>query len=127
MLAGAVPQQWIVGVRHHVGPGREPTHRRAEVRRDGLRLAEPVELVAEDVGEDEDPGAELGAARAAFSAGHLEAAITSASAAADDWTTAADRGRGRLISLGLAALALLLVGRMLMLHRWRRRSGSTTA
>jgi len=74
-----------------------------------------------------DPGAELGAARTAFSAGHLQAAITSASAAADDWTTAADRGRGRLISLGLAALALLLVGRMLMLHRWRRRSGWTTA
>jgi hypothetical protein len=73
----------------------------------------------------EDPGAELAAARSAFAAGDLDGAIKAASAAAADWTSAADRGRGRLVSLGLTLLALLLVGRMLMLHRWRRRTGWT--
>jgi hypothetical protein len=73
-----------------------------------------------------EPAGELAAAKASFANGDLQAAIGSASAAAADWTGAADRGRGRLVSLGLAALALLLVGRMLMLHRWRRRSGWTS-
>ena len=74
----------------------------------------------------QDPAGEVATARAEFSQGHLDAAIHAASAAAATWTDAADRGRGRLISLGLAALALLLVGRMLMLHRWRRRTGWTS-
>jgi hypothetical protein len=74
----------------------------------------------------EDPAAWVATARADFAAGNLDGAIHAASAAAADWTSAADRGRGRLISLGLAALALLLVGRMLMLHRWRRRTGWTS-
>ena len=74
----------------------------------------------------QNPAGALAAARSDFEAGQLDSAIRAASAAAADWTEAADRGRGRLISLGLAALALLLVGRMLMLHRWRRRSGWTS-
>ncbi|HLX35710.1 MAG TPA: hypothetical protein VKR30_10780 [Candidatus Limnocylindrales bacterium] len=72
-----------------------------------------------------DPAGELAASKAAFAQGNLAAAITQASAAAGDWAGAADRGRGRLISLGLAALAVILVWRMTMLHRWRRRSGWT--
>jgi len=73
----------------------------------------------------EQPATEVATARTDFTAGNLQAAISSASAAAGEWAGAADRGRARLISLGLAALALLLVGRMLMLHRWRRRTGWT--
>lgn len=70
-----------------------------------------------------DPMAELGTAKSAFATGDLQGAIAAASAAANDWTTAADRGRARLVSVGLLALGLLLVGRTLILHRWRRRSG----
>jgi len=66
---------------------------------------------------------ELGAAKAAFAAGDLQGAIASASAAAADWTAAAEQGRTRLVSIGLLVLALLLIGRTLILHRWRRRSG----
>jgi hypothetical protein len=73
-----------------------------------------------------EPAGELAAAKASFASGDLQAAIGSASAAAADWTGAADRGRGRLISMGLVALALLLIGRMLVLHRDRRRTGWTT-
>ena len=71
----------------------------------------------------EDPVGELGAAKAAFAAGDLQGAIASASAAAADWTAAAEQGRTRLVSIGLLVLALLLIGRTLILHRWRRRSG----
>jgi hypothetical protein len=73
-----------------------------------------------------DPAGSIRTARQDFTTGQLEGAIHAASAAAAEWSTAADRGRGRLVSLGLAALALLLVGRMLMLHRWRRRTGWTS-
>ncbi len=70
-----------------------------------------------------DPEADLGAAKASFASGDLAGAISSASAAAGTWSAAADLGRARLVSVGLLALALLLIGRTLILHRWRRRSG----
>ena len=70
-----------------------------------------------------DPAADLGTAKAAFASGDLQGAISSASAAAGTWSSAAELGRIRLVSAGLLALALLLVGRTLILHRWRRRSG----
>ncbi len=72
-----------------------------------------------------DPAAELAAARAAFEASDLESAIRDASTAADHWTQAADRGRARLVSLGLLALALLLVWRTIVLYRRRPRQGWT--
>jgi len=70
-----------------------------------------------------DPAADLSASKADFAAGDLTGAITAASAAAGTWAGAPDLGRLRLVSVGLLALALLLVGRTLILHRWRRRSG----
>jgi hypothetical protein len=74
-----------------------------------------------------DPAGELASSKTAFTKGDLNAAIAAASAAAADWSSAADRGRGRLISLGLLILALVLLWRMTMLHRWRPRNDSTPA
>jgi hypothetical protein len=74
-----------------------------------------------------DPAGELATSKTAFTKGDLNTAIAAASAAAADWSSAADRGRGRLISLGLLVVALLLLWRMTMLHRWRPRNESTPA
>jgi hypothetical protein len=71
----------------------------------GLLGAEPAERLAE--------------ARAAFAQGMLDNAIDAASEAAASWSSAAEIGRTRIVSLGLLALAVLLFGRMLVL--WRRR------
>lgn len=65
------------------------------------------------------PDASLATARAAFAAGDLRAAVAAASDAQTGWSTAADVGRGRLLS-GLALLLALGLAVVLVLTRSRR-------
>jgi hypothetical protein len=66
-----------------------------------------------------DPAARIADADAAFAAGHLDTAIDAASQATAAWTSAESTGRARIVSAGLLMLALLLLGRMLVLRRRR--------
>jgi hypothetical protein len=66
-----------------------------------------------------DPDASLRAARAAFSAGDLQAATRAAGDAASAWASAAEVGRGRVISaVGLLLALVVLAG--LLIDRRRR-------
>ena len=49
-----MPEQWIVGVRDNRRPCRERTGGVPKEPSDDLRLGEPVKLIAEHVGQDED-------------------------------------------------------------------------
>ena len=70
------------------------------------------------------PDADLAAAKTQFASGDLAGATTSAGRAASAWTNAADVGRGRLVSVGLLALAGLLAVLLLAVvwYRSRRRA-----
>ncbi len=75
------------------------------------------------------PQDDLDAARTQFASGDTAAAVTSAGNAAAAWSNAADVGRGRLVSLGLllvAVLVALVVGAMWVRSRRRRLHGSVT-
>ncbi len=76
------------------------------------------------------PQADLDAAQAQFASGDTDAAVVSAGNAASAWSNAADIGRGRLISLGVIILALLIaivVGGLWYRGRRRTRRGTMTA
>ena len=66
------------------------------------------------------PQDELRTARAAFAAGNLDAAAQAATAAKTDWTTAATVGRGRIISVILLGVALLVLASLVLARRRRR-------
>ena len=70
------------------------------------------------------PAADLDQARARFASGDLAGSASAASSAASAWIGAEDVGRGRLVSLGLLALAAVLA--MILFGVWlrgRRRAG----
>ncbi len=73
---------------------------------------------------DETPDADLVAAREAFARGDLSASASAADEAAAAWSAAAGLGRGRLISLLLLAVSLLVGFAFILLwvrgHRRRR-------
>ena len=76
------------------------------------------------------PQADLDAARTRFASGDTAGAISSAGNAAAAWSNAADIGRGRLVSLGLLVLAVVVaIASALIWYRGRRRSrrGTMTA
>ena len=67
-----------------------------------------------------DPSGALGQAATAFTAGDLPASVESAAYAKKIWTTAADIGRNRVLSVG-ASLAAILLGGWLALRSIRDR------
>ena len=76
------------------------------------------------------PAADLDAARTQLAAGDAAAAAISAGNAASAWSNATDIGQGRLVSLGLAIIAVLFAFVLLALwYRGRRRArrGTMTA
>ena len=76
------------------------------------------------------PQADLEAAKTQFASGDTAAAVVSAGNAASAWTNAADIGRGRLISVGLLILAILIaivLGGIWYRGRRRTRRGTMTA
>lgn len=74
---------------------------------------------------DVDPDAELEAARAAFAAGDLDAAVAGADAARNAWETAEEIGARRAVGLGSATAAVLLgLGLLASALRRRRRAGT---
>ena len=76
------------------------------------------------------PQADLDAARSQFASGDTAAAVTSAGNAASAWSNAAAIGQGRLISLGLLVLAVIVAIALAGLwYRGRRRArrGTMTA
>jgi hypothetical protein len=93
---------------------------------EAARAARPTEVTVLDslglIGTD--PDAALQAAGAAFSAGDLPTAAHEAADAATAWSSAADVGRGRVVStVGLAAALVVLV--VLLANRRRRSPGPT--
>jgi len=101
-------------------------------RYDAAEAARPAstDLVA-DIGLwGTSPQADLDEARTRFAAGDATTAATLAGNAASAWLNAADVGRGRLISLGVLVLAVLLaLVVFLVWYRGRRRArrGTMTA
>lgn len=75
----------------------------------------------------EDPEADLTAARAAFVAGDLDAAITAADAARHTWTVAHDLGLERLLRLVIGLLALAALVAIGVVAVQRRRRGRVTS
>ena len=76
------------------------------------------------------PDADLAAARTQFASGDLAGAATAAGHAASAWSNAADVGRGRLVSIGLLLLAVLLailVAAVWFRGRRRARRGTMSA
>jgi hypothetical protein len=75
-----------------------------------------------------NPDGDLAQARSLFASGDLAGSATSAGIAAATWTTAGEVGRGRLVSLGILAVALLLgfvlLGAWLLGRRRGRRPDS---
>ncbi|MEO8572139.1 MAG: hypothetical protein ABI553_10625, partial [Chloroflexota bacterium] len=70
------------------------------------------------------PAADLDQARTRFAAGDLAGSASAASSAASTWAGAEDVGRGRLVSLGLLALAVVLATILFGLWmRGRRQAG----
>ena len=75
-----------------------------------------------------NPDGDLAQARTLFASGDLAGSATSAGIAAATWSTAEDVGRGRLVSLGILAVALLLG--VVLFGVWllgRRRTGAAVA
>ncbi|MEO8208279.1 MAG: hypothetical protein ABI598_04520 [Chloroflexota bacterium] len=70
-----------------------------------------------------DPEADIEAARMAFAAGDLDATISHAEQARAIWSSAPETGQSRVASVTATAIAVLLLGWMIVarLRQWRRR------
>ena len=88
----------------------------------GLRPVEPNVLQVVGLWGMPDPGLQLAEARSAFARGDLDAAMTAAGEAEARWAGAEESGRGRLISVALLVLSVvLLLGLLLQgIRRVRR-------
>ncbi len=89
-----------------------------------VRIAEPGPIEALGLLGTE-PERDLAAARTAFEAGDLEGASSGAATALLAWTTAAEVGGGRAMSIGLLAAAALLLA-FVVLRRGRDRPRGST-